>query len=95
MRETRYYGNTLGAIEVELRKGAVNKIILGTVKRFSADEQAMGAPLLTFTPVLTITGDCTKRALRIGLSQARAIYRENGPESGMTAYDAVVRSAVA
>ena len=94
MRETKHYGNTHGAIEVELRKGSVNKIILGTVHRYSSEDQAKGAPMLKFTPVRTIDGRATKQALRINLSQARAIYR-NDALKGLAAFDKIVTHALA
>lgn len=93
MRSTNYYGNEYGAIEIELRKGSVKKIVLGTVKRYTVEEQAMGAGTLKFSPFREITGPALKQALRIGLSQARAIYQSQGAEAGMAAYDRVISSA--
>ena len=93
MRTTSYYGNEFGAVEVELRKGSVAKIVLGTVKRYTAEEQAMGAGTLKFSPFREVTGPALKQALRIGLSQARAIYQAQGADAGMAAYDRVVSSA--
>ena len=94
MRETRYYGNTLGAIEVELlanRHGAlrrVSKIIVGAVRRYAPEEHPDGATL-TFTPTRTITGAATIRALRLDLSQAKALYNTDA-DAGLAAIDAVI-----
>ncbi len=98
MRETRHYGIEFGAIEVENRanrrggKAHVDKIILGVVRRFTAEEQAMGAPMLKFTPAREIHGG-EVIAFGMMLDRARDIYRAN-PEAGLRARDDILRPAV-
>jgi hypothetical protein len=80
MRKTSYYGRTVGAVAIELRRGSVNRIELGPVKWYGASANLIGGPL-TFGPVATtIEGKCAK-ALAARLSAARLAYHrgEIGP----------------
>jgi hypothetical protein len=100
MRKTTHMGRTLGAVEVENRVSRtggprhVSKIIVGTVKRYSADEQAMGMPLWRFAPEREITGKATIQSLAYALRRAGEIYRIDGTEAGLAARDRAIGTVI-
>ena len=60
MRKTYYMGRECGAQTVEMRRGNISYISLGSVERPSPDEQAMGAPGWRFRPSCRLTGKPAK-----------------------------------
>jgi hypothetical protein len=94
MRETRYYGITLGAIEK--RRGSVSSVKVGTVHRYSAEDQAKGAGLLKFTTTREVTGRDTARALARTLHVARlSIPSPTSTLAALAPIDRVVGSILA
>ncbi len=93
MRTTDYMGRETGAQAVELRRGSVSYISLGSVERYSSEEQAMGAGVLRFRPSCRLTGKPAK-ALANRLSEIRLDYHRGqiSAEQRMAAIDAAIRA---
>jgi hypothetical protein len=93
MRTIDYMGRESGARAVELRRGSVSYISLGSVERYSAEEQAMGSGLLRFRPSCRVTGKPAK-ALVSRLHEISLAYHRNQITANerMAAVDAAIRS---
>lgn len=91
MRKAPYYGQALGAIVIELRRGHTSSVIVGRVHRYTAEEQAMGSPTLKFTPAREITGKITVRALAADLAAARRTFNDANVDARFEALAAVDR----
>jgi hypothetical protein len=80
MRKTSYYGRTIGAVTVELRRGSVNRVELGPVKWHGASANIIGGPVSWGPASATIEGKPAKE-LAARLSTTRLAYHrgEIGP----------------
>jgi hypothetical protein len=94
MRETDYMGHQTGARAAELRRGSVSYISLGSVERYSAEQQAMGSGIWKFRPSCRLTGKPAK-TLASQLHQISLSYHRGqiSAEQRMAAVDAAIRAA--
>jgi len=95
MRKSDYYGYKHGARVVELRRGSVHHVDIGSVERFSPEHRAMGAGILRFTPATTISGqparDLAATLARLSIECARG---EISQAERTDQFDAVIRGSV-
>jgi len=91
-RKTSYMGYTAGAVAVELRRGSVNYLALGTVDRFTPEEQAInGGCLYKFRETRRLTGVAAKAlAARLAEVSRQWARGELTSEQRMAATDAMI-----
>jgi hypothetical protein len=77
MRNTNYFGRKIGAVVTEKRRGTVSSVVVGDVRRFTANEQEMGSGILKFIPKIELSGPAAKR-IAIGLSALKAAQWKHG-----------------
>jgi hypothetical protein len=82
-RTTNYYGQKIGAVVIEKRKGSVSQVSVGTIYRYTASEQGMGAPALKFTPRTIL---CDKEAKEI--ARALKVLRVAQWQQNVPSWDA-------
>jgi hypothetical protein len=93
MRKTYYMGRECGAQAVEMRRGTISYISLGSVERPPAAEQAIGAPGWRFRPSCQLKGKPAK-ALADRLSSISIAYGcgEITAEQRLDATDRAIRA---
>ena len=93
MRKTHYMGRECGAQTVEMRRGSVSYVTLGSVERPSAAEQAIGAPGWRFRPSCQLKGKPAK-VLAARLSSIAIAYGhgEITAEQRLDAVDCAIRA---
>jgi hypothetical protein len=91
MRRTDYMGRETGAQAIELRRGSVNYISLGSVERCSAEERAITGTILRFRPSCRLVGKPAK-ALASRLHEISMAHHRGqiSAEQRMAAIDAAI-----
>ncbi len=92
-RNSGYYGNARGAKVVELRRGSVHHVEIGSVERFAPADVAIRGTL-KFRPSATIQGK-PARDLAAKLSQVSIAHQrgELSADAALAANDAAIAAA--